>query len=63
MNDHERFDAMDQRFDALESKLNEVLDLVAVGKGAYVAVKVLGWCTATGVAIIEIWRTFFQHKG
>jgi hypothetical protein len=56
----ERFDCLEKRLDDMQSQLDTILDLVAVGKGAVVAAKVLGWCTATLVTIIELWRAF--HK-
>lgn len=58
---NERFDCLERRLDELQEQLNSIMEMVAVGRGAFVAAKVLGWATATGVAIIEIWRTFRSH--
>jgi hypothetical protein len=57
----DRFDCLEERLDNMQAQLDDILDMVAVGKGAFVAAKVLGWLTATAVAVIELWRTFL-HK-
>jgi hypothetical protein len=62
MDDHsKRFDCLEAKLEKLEKQMNEMMEMVAVGKGALVAAKVLGWVTATAVAAIELWRTFFHH--
>jgi len=61
MND-ERFDCLEKRLDQMQAQMDQILEMVAVGKGAFVAAKVLGWLTATCVAALELWRTFLQHR-
>jgi len=56
----DRFDCLEKRLDEMQSQLNSILEMVSVGKGAFIAAKVLGWLTATLVGVIELWRTF--HK-
>jgi hypothetical protein len=57
----ERFDCLEQRLDKMQVQMDQILEMVAVGKGALVAAKLLGWITATGVACVELWRTFRGH--
>jgi hypothetical protein len=63
MTDHDdRFDCLERRLDEMQQQMSQIMEMVAVGKGAFVAAKVLGWVTATAVAIVELWRTFGSHK-
>lgn len=57
----ERFDCLEQRLQAVEEKLDSVLEMVAVGKGALLAAKVVGGLTSFFVAGLEIWRNFLRH--
>lgn len=61
MND-DRFDCLEHRLDEMQAQMTQIMEMVAVGKGAFVAAKVLGWITATAVAVLELWRTFGSHK-
>ena len=62
MTDHDdRFDCLEQRLDQMQTQMTQIMEMVAVGKGAFVAAKVLGWFTATLVGIVELWRTFGRH--
>lgn len=54
---------VEEKFEDVNKKLDSVLDLVAIGKGTMMAAKAAGWLTALAAGTIEIWRSFFSHKG
>lgn len=57
----DRFDCLEKRLDAVEGKLDAIFEMVAVGKGALFAAKVVGGFTSFFVAALEIWRNFIRH--
>jgi hypothetical protein len=56
-----RFQRIESRLDEVQAQLHTIGEMVSVGKGAFIAAKVLGWVTATGVAVIELWRMLRSH--
>jgi hypothetical protein len=54
-----RFDCLEERIKKLEEKMDEVLEVARLGKLAYMAAKVMGWCIAVAVGLLELWRA---HK-
>jgi hypothetical protein len=56
----QRFDCIEERLDKMQQQLDQILEMVAVGKATFIIAKFVGWGTAVAVAVIEIWRTL--HK-
>lgn len=57
----DQFECLQKQITTMQEQLGQVMEMVAVGKGALMTAKILGWVTATGVACVELWRTFRSH--
>lgn len=58
----QRVQALESKLECIDQKMDSVLELIAVGKGAALAAKWVSGIAAFGVSMLELWRTFI-HKG
>lgn len=61
-NTQERLDALEQKVQSIDEKLDSVLELVQMGRGIMMLAKVGAWCVGAALTVVELWRQFVGTK-
>ena len=58
---HEKEEAIERRLEALEQKMDAIMEQVQLGHHLILFAKVIGWLLAVGAAGAEVWRSLIKH--